>query len=445
MTASVSRGQTPSVSTDEAAAGYRTYEIYQRERVGESTNLLKPRQLLGGAYLTDPYPLVAILREHYPCYRDWVQNCFWVTRYDDVTSIFADDANFETRPKLWRYGREGFGQDLGEELAVLTASATRIDATAAPTAEGIVAPLATRAAASAASAGAAGSTVDLAIEIAARYPLDLLGAALDLPADELPGFAARYWRMQRGAGWDRRSMVDGLAAMDELATYFEPLVAARRLDPGDDVISAIAGLGGSAADLVTTLLEADHETLHGGLANLWSLLLTHPEQLAAVTDDRRLVKFAWFETLRHSPPVPTAHRFARHEVERFGRLLPEGGLMMLSAAAANRDPRQYADPDTFDVQRKDICQREPRGQYRADGLPAGVAFGLGRPTRHPAAPEDRPRSRYAIARDLAITMTNTLLDALPGLRLADGTTPSRRSLRHGEMYTCWSLPVTWGE
>ena len=68
----------------DAKPGYRTYEVYQRERVGETTNLIKPRQLISDEYLSDPYPLVAILRENYPCYRDWLSNCFWITRYDDV-------------------------------------------------------------------------------------------------------------------------------------------------------------------------------------------------------------------------------------------------------------------------------------------------------------------------------------------------------------------------
>jgi pulcherriminic acid synthase len=170
-------------------------------------------------------------------------------------------------------------------------------------------------------------------------------------------------------------------------------------------------------------------------------LLTNPEQLGLVRDDRRLVKFAWLEALRHSPPVLSAVRYARHEVERFGRLIPEGGLVMCSGAAANRDPRVFAEPDRFLVERKDLCQREPRGQYRADGLPSGIAFGLGKPSVHPAIPKDRPRSLYALTRDVAVAASDAVLDAHPDIALTSGVEPTLRSLRLGEMHTCWSLPI----
>jgi hypothetical protein len=55
---------------------YRTYEVYQRERVGESTEKIKPGQLISEDYRLDPYPIVAVLREHYPCYRDWLSNSY---------------------------------------------------------------------------------------------------------------------------------------------------------------------------------------------------------------------------------------------------------------------------------------------------------------------------------------------------------------------------------
>ena len=416
------------------AAGYRTYEVYQRERVGESTDQLTPRELIGDEMLTDPYRLLTIMREDHPCYRDWVGNRFWVTRYDDVTSVFTDDANYESRSKRWFGGRSGLGRDLGAELPVLWARANRIDASIESVVDRMIDDL--------------DDEPDLATGFAARLPLELWGAVLDLPSGDLPEFSARYWRMQRGAGWDPRARCDAHEAAVQLTRYFEPLLDERRADPGDDLISAAAGLeidGGpvAATDIVATIWEADHETLHGGIANMWFQLLTNRDQLDVVRNDRRLVKFAWLEALRHSPSVHSASRFARHEVERFGRLIPAGALLVCSAAAANRDPRVFDDPDSFMVRRNDLCQREPRGQYRADGLPSGVAFGLSKPSVYPAVPKDRPRSNYALVRDVAVQASRMLVDAHPDIRVASDAAPVMRSLRLGEMFTCWHLPVEW--
>jgi cytochrome P450 len=417
-------------------AGYRSYEIHQRMRVQQSTEKLNPLRLVSPEFARNPYPTFEILRENYPCYRDWIGNSYWISRYDDVTSVFADDANFETRSKLWFYGEDAFGRDLRGELPVLVSQATLMERHAVPVANALI------------DGFAADGRADLAIAFAARYPLELLARVLDLPAQDFDLFAQRYWTMQRGWDWDPEAERDGRQAMRELADYIRPLLEARRRDPGEDMISAIAGLalpGGpaTAEDVVTTLLEDDHETLHGGLANLWFLLMTRPDQFERVVGERRLVRFAWLETLRHSAPVLTARRFARHEVERFGFLLPEGALVVCAAGAANHDPRIFAEPDRFIVERKDLCPREPRGQYRADGLPAGIAFGLGKPSRFPAVPEDRPRSLYALTRDTAVAASNVLLDRLTHLRLSPGAAPTLRSLRLGDTHTCWSLPVAF--
>jgi pulcherriminic acid synthase len=415
--------------------GYRTYEIYQRQRVGESTALVKPRQLYAPGFLADPYPTLAALREHYPCYRDWAGNAFWITRYDDVTSVFVDDPNYETRPKRWFYDRLDLGRDLRDHLDVLRCVERRTDEAAERLARDTV------------GAFAASGVTDLATEFAARFALDVLCHVVGVPADEQAWFVARYLRMQRGSGWEPNARAQGLTAIDELAARADRWLAARRSRPADDLLGVLAGLEldrpVNGGDVVATLLEGDHETLHGALANLWFLLLTHPDQLALVEHERRLVKFAYLETLRHSAPVLAARRFARHEVERFGRLLPDGALVVCSAAAANRDPRVFHDPDRFDVLRRDLCQREPRGHYRADGLASGVAFGLGTPSKYPAVPEDRPRSRYAITRDAVVTASHVLLDTVADLRVADGATPALRSLRLGEMHTCWELPVSF--
>ena len=414
---------------------YRTYEVHQRERVGQSTEQIKPLQLISAEHLHDPYPLLTILREQYPFYRDWLANAYWVTRYDDVTSLMADDANYETRSKRWFYGIEAFGRDLRGELPVLFAQADAMDAHAEPLAMDLANQLAGR------------EVADLATEFAARFPLELLTRMLDIPADDRAHFVERYWRMQHGMFWDPLAQQAGRDAITELTAYFEPLLESRRSVPGNDLVSAIANLElddgpTTAADVVATLLEGDHQTLHGGLANLWFLLLTHPEQLELVRDERRLLKHAWFETLRHSTPVLSAQRFARHEVERFGKLIPEGALIVLSAAAANRDPRIFAAPDDFRVARKDVCQREPRGMYRADGLAAGIAFGLGNPSKHPAVPEDRPRSLYALTRDAAVTASNVMLECFQDIQLSSDARPTLQARRIWEMHTCWKLPAT---
>lgn len=417
--------------------GYRSYEIHQRQRLRDSTEKIKPSDLISREFQLDPYPALEILRENYPCYRDWLNNAYWITRYDDVTSVFTDDANFETRSKLWFYQREDYGRDLGNELPVLKAMAAKMDAEANDVAEEIVGRL------------CAAEHADLAVDFAAQFSLQLLGRVLALPESDLPQFALRYWRLQRGYLWEPKAQMSGVQAMDELSGYFDTLLDARRADPGDDLISTIANLdveGGKTTgrDVVVTLLEADHETLHGALANLWFLLLTNPEELARLRAEPRLLKFAYFEALRHSAPVLSAKRFARHEVERFGYLIPEGALLLCSAAAANRDPRVFEAPDEFRITRTDLCQREPRGQYRADGLPSGIAFGPGKPSKFPAVPEDRPRSCYALTRDMAVTASQVLLDSVPNLRLADKASPILQSLQIGEMHTCWKLPAVAG-
>jgi pulcherriminic acid synthase len=403
--------------------GYRTYEVYQRSRLGQTTELIKPRQLTSDAYLNDPYPLVAILREHYPCYRDWPGNAFWVSRYDDVTSVYADGANYETRSRAFMCGRDGWGRDLGSELDVIRCFERIADEDGETIAHRLVRAL----------------ERDLATEVLARFPFELLCAALAVePTTDL---ARWYLLIQRAPGWEPTSQQAGLDALDELAAWAEPLLDERRGRGGDDLLSIVAGHAGTGADLAITLLEMDHGTLHGVLANLWCHLLTVPRRLDDVRDDPLLVKAAVLETMRHSPPIVSVDRFTRHEVERFGRLLPEGALVRLSAAAANRDPRVFGDPDVFDIHRRDLCQREPRGQFRADGLPSGISLGTGVPSKQPAVPEDRPRSRYAVTRDLAVRMTGAILAELPSVRLVAGAAPTMRSLRLGEIHTCWSLPV----
>ena len=415
-------------------SGFRTYEIHQRERVGESTEKIKPVELISENYRIDPYPVLEILRENYPFYRNWLSNNYWVTRYDDVTSIFGDDANFESRSNAWRYGAYDLGRDLGSELTVLAAEEALLDGRGNEIVAQVIRRMLAR------------PDPDLARDFAAEFAMDLLCALFAVPEALRGQFSGHFWNLRRGLSWRPELQQSGKRSIEALIELFEPLLQRRRTDPADDLVSAMAGLDigdreVEARDVVATLLERDYDTMHGALANLWFLLLTHPDECVGARADERLMKLAYLETLRHSAPVLLAERFARHEVERFGRLIPKGALLICSAAAANRDPRIFSTPDRFIVDRSDLCQREARGQYRADGLATGIAFGLGKPSVHPAVPEDRARSRYAFSRDMAVTASMMLSDAVDELSLVGGSEPSLRSLSVGEMHTCWSLPV----
>ncbi len=418
----------------ESSPDYRTYEVYQRERIGETTNLIKPRELISDRYLQDPYPIVTLLRENYPCYRDWLGNRFWVTRYDDVTSIFADDRNYETRSKIWFYGLQGYGKNMWNEIQVQKAFEFAVDSQIERITGDIL-------------LNWDGGELNLAIDFCREIPLRLWGAILDFSAEQLSCFIPLFLKMQRGAGWDPQRKQEGLSAIKDLENLLAPIFLQRRKEPGTDLITAIAQCQVSegatnVSDLIVTILELDHESLHGGLSNLWFNLLGNPSEMAKVHDDQRMFKYAWLETLRYTPPVLSAKRFTKTEVERFGRLMPKGALLMCSAAAANRDPRQFSDPEKFIVGRKDLCQREPRGQYRADGLPSGIAFGLGRPSIYPAVPKERPRSLYAIVRDCAVKASMMLLERKPDIKLSEEFKPELRSLILDETHTCWELKVT---
>ncbi len=398
-------------------SGLRSYEVYQRLRVHEASPVIRPRQLWSPEFRDDPWSVLHAVREHTPCYRDWIGNAFWVTRYDDVTSVFVDDANFETRTRRWSMDLAHRGRDCRYDPAWAEGETRCMDETVEAITEQVLARVdRTR-------------PVDLVRQCFAPICFGLVAEAAGIPQGDRPWFIRAILRLGRGSGWDPRWVDDGRTAFDELSHY----------------AATVLGQPESCDDLVATWCESDHDTLVGSLANLWSLLMAHRHELESLGDDRRLWKLAWLEALRHSPPVMTAARWTRHEVERFGMLIPAGAMVLCSAGAANRDPLQFADPDEFRPGRKDLCQREARGQYRADGLASVISFGTGAPSRFPAVPEDRPRSRFALVRDTAVTISRNVWAWARDVQVTSDTVPGPRSVTDGGVRMCWSLPVIVGQ
>jgi cytochrome P450 PksS len=149
--------------------------------------------------------------------------------------------------------------------------------------------------------------------------------------------------------------------------------------------------------MIFLLLIAGHETTVNLIGNGALALLEHPDQMEKVRNDPELIKSAVEELLRHSGPLETAtERFTREEETVAGVTIPRGALVYTVLASANRDERQFPNPDAVDI------AREPN-RHLAFGL--GIHYCLG-------APLARLEGQIAF---------DTLLRRVSGLRLAVGS------------------------
>jgi cytochrome P450 len=221
----------------------------------------------------------------------------------------------------------------------------------------------------------------------------------------------------------------GDSAIDALAEYLDPIIQARRQEPRDDLISVLCQATLSDDDGLHELSDAEilsfsHLLLAAGSGTTWkqlgitlTALLTRPEILAAVREDRSLLKPAIEESLRWCPTDPMFSRFAAQDTELGGVSIPEGSVVHMCFGAANRDPARWPDPDTYDI-------------YRT--LRPSLGFGGG------------PHICLGmhVARAEMHTAINALLDRLPDLRL-DPEQPAPQIIGMYERGPT-EIPVVWG-
>ncbi|GHJ17136.1 MULTISPECIES: cytochrome P450 family protein [unclassified Micromonospora] len=267
---------------------------------------------------------------------------------------------------------------------------------------------------------------DFAIPLPMTVICELLGVP---PADH--DRVLDWTQVIRTSGSTRRPPEEERAAVQEaqarLHDYLTELVRAKRGDPADDIIGALARAVDrdrtlSEAELVTTtflLLFAGHQTTADFLGNAVLALLTHPEQLALLRSTPRLLPTAIEELLRFDGPLPVASpRVTTEDVEYQGVRIPRGSIVGVAINAANHDPAHFADPDRLDL-------RRVRGPHL--GFGHGVHYCLG----------------VSLARMEALLALSALLRRLPGLRLAVPLAEVRRLPAASPFRGLLELPVTF--
>ncbi|MBT2211279.1 cytochrome P450 [Actinomadura sp. NEAU-AAG7] len=197
-----------------------------------------------------------------------------------------------------------------------------------------------------------GPPADLARSLALALPREVIGDLLGVPAEDRA--ALDGWTTAISDASDRERSASGLASLN---AYGRELVARKRTDPGEDVVSRL-GADGSLTDdeiaqLAMGVLFAGYETTAAALCVGTTLLLDSRDQWRALRDDPGLAPAAAEESLRVvSRLLPPDIRYARADLEIAGAAVGRGELVMLDMYAAAHDETVFDDPDRFDVTRE---------------------------------------------------------------------------------------------
>lgn len=361
-------------------------------------------------FLADPYPTYRRLIEQTPVF--WLPHSnapggMWcVARYDDVTfilhnaPIFKDTSRIAPPDELTPLDRAMLQRDPPDHTRLRRLASHAFTPRRVQSLEPRIEQMSLDLIKSIRERGVA----DFIADYARPLPIMVIAELLGVPFEDHDRFSA--WSDQIMTGSDsvlggeeaaRRSQ----EAMASLVAYFTALIAQRRQQPRDDLISALIAARDAEDRLsedellgmCVLLLIAGHETTVNLIGNGLLTLLRHPEQLALLRHHPEYLTSAIEEMLRYESPVQrSTPRFAAETFEIAGQRIEQGQQISLMFGAANRDPAHFPNPDRFDI------TRYPNPHL---GFGSGIHYCLG-------APLARIEARVAFSH---------ILEHLPAIRL----------------------------
>ncbi len=207
-----------------------------------------------------------------------------------------------------------------------------------------------------------GSEFELLREFANPMPVRIILEMLGIPQDQHDTFGdwSRAIALFRGSP-DRtvehaRAAQDALIALTE---FFRKTVAQRRRNKGNDLISLLIDIEEEGEVLTEdelyaqciALLFAGHETTRNLIGNGMYTLLRHPQETAELRENPEMIRSAVEELLRFESPVQFTARVLKEDMEVCGQRIPKKWTMLCMLGAANRDPKQFKDPNQLNLKR----------------------------------------------------------------------------------------------
>jgi len=331
----------------------------------------------------DPAETLARLRRDDPAH--WSRHGFWyLTRYDDCAMVLKDPVRFSSAAAGWggsnplaKPGAAGGGSDTERSLSrTLAQSFNQMDAPGHTRIRALVVSAFSRRSVEARAdriaqviaelldaAGAKGR-FDLITDFAFHVPIIVASEIIGIPTDDREAFRAAFELTGRLMAPKRsdEEWAEALEAGRFVGRYTRDLIAQRRADPRDDLISALIAAEderGALSDpelssAISTIYTAAGTTTERMISSGLYLLLSHPEQWRALVADRSLLGGAIEEILRfHHPTQSTStNRRCTEDVALHGKTLKAGDTVRVGLGAANRDPEAFPDPERFDITRR---------------------------------------------------------------------------------------------
>lgn len=205
-----------------------------------------------------------------------------------------------------------------------------------------------------------GVALDFLVDVAAELPMQMICILLGVPESE------RHWLFeaiepQFDFGGARSAAVGQLTpeeAGSRMYEYGQRLIAAKRAEPTDDMLSVVANASDAQlSDLelylfFSLLFSAGAETTRNAVAGGLLALIEHPEQMRRLQEEPELLPSAIEEMVRWTTPSPSKRRTATRAVTLGGRDIEAGQKVQIWEGSANRDPAVFQDADVFDIARK---------------------------------------------------------------------------------------------